>query len=88
MASAQVAICSPACRADDGGAEDQSLGGGHDLDMAADFALGLGAVVVVVGPAQHADGAVALARLRVGQADMGEFRIGEGHARNVVDVRS
>ena len=72
--------------ADDGCAEDQALGVGHHLDMAADFALGLGAVVVMVGPAQHADGAVALARLHIGQADMGELRIGEGHARDLVDV--
>ena len=49
--------------ADDGCAEDQSLRVGHHLDMAARLALGLGAVVVVVGPAQQPDVAVLLARL-------------------------
>ena len=88
MASVQAVICSPAAAPTMVAPRISALGVGHHLDVAAGLALGLGAVVVVVGPAQHADGAVAFARLRIGQADMGELRIGEGHARDLVDVQS
>src|SRR5262249_40103735 len=74
-------------RADDGGAQNAPAAVGYDLDMADDFALGLGPVVLVIGPAQHLDGNAAPTRLRLREADMGEFRVGEGHARDHVVVR-
>ena len=49
-------------------------------------AFGLGAVVLVIGPPQHPDGGPARPRLRLGQADLSEFGIGEGHARDGVRV--
>src|SRR5262249_19533971 len=68
--------------ADDGGAQDAPARVGYHLDMAHGFALGLGAVVLVIGPAQypHLAPAAASARLRLGLPDMGQLRIGEGHA--------
>src|SRR5262249_38730845 len=54
--------------ADDGGAQDAPARVGYHLDMAHGFALGLGAVVLVIGPAQHPHlaPAAAPARLRLG----------------------
>ena len=50
----------------------------------AGFALGLGAVILVVGPAQDLDIVPPAAGLRFGQADMRQFRIGKGDPRNRV----
>ena len=86
IASVQVVISSPACGADDGGAEDPALAVGDDLDVAAGLALGLGAVVLVERPAQHPDAPCGAARLVLGEADMGELGVGEGHARDQVVV--
>ena len=81
-ASVQVVISSPGMRAHNGGAENAAILRGDDLDVAVRLALGLRAVVLVIGPAQHADRLVALARLRFGQADMRKFRVGERHPRD------
>src|SRR5215831_7978580 len=73
-------------RAYDGGAEDLAPPIGHDLDMPHRLALGLGTVVLVIGPPQQADGETARSRLRLGQADMGELGVGEGHPRHEILV--
>jgi hypothetical protein len=45
-------------------------------------------VVLVVAEAQHLDAvAVGRTRLRLGQTDLGELGIGEGHPRDVVGPR-
>jgi hypothetical protein len=50
------------------------------------FALGLRAVVLVIGPAQHPDRDAARPRFGFGQADMGELGVGEGHPRHEIRV--
>src|SRR4051812_14718880 len=69
-------------RADDTCPQNAAVFGGDDLDVAVGRALGLGAVVFMVRPAQHADFFVALARLRFRQPDMRKLRIGEGDVRD------
>src|ERR1043166_4051185 len=49
--------------------------GGNDLDVPARFPLPLGTVVLVIGPAQHAD---APAGLRLRQPDVGKLGVGVG----------
>ena len=73
-------------RADDGRAQDLTLRAGDDLYMTMRFALGLGAVIVMIGPAQDAELELARARLRLGQAGLSQFRIGIGHPRNAIVV--
>src|SRR5215471_18957388 len=55
--------------AHDGGPENAPASRRDHLDVTAGLALRLGAVVLVVGPAQHAD---APSGLRLGQSHMGE----------------
>ena len=88
MASVQVLICSPAAAPTMVAPRMQPLRIGHHLDVAARLALRLGAVVVVIGPAQQPDVAVLLACLALGEPDMGQFRVGEGDARDLVDVHA
>ena len=73
-------------RADDGGAENSAFLVGDDLDVTVRLALGLGAVIIVIRPAQDADFDAALARLRLGQSGLRQFGIGIGHPRNGVVV--
>ena len=60
---------------------------GDDLDEAVGGRLGLGTVVVGIGPAQDADAAVFGARLGFGEADLGELGIGIGDARDGAGAR-
>ena len=54
--------------------------------MSQRFPLGLGAVVFVKGPTQHRDRQLALTSLGLGEPDLGQLGIGEGHTRNDVIV--
>src|SRR5262249_45905911 len=67
--------------AHDGRAENAAARVGDDLDVAAPLALGLAAVVLVIGPAQYPDRA-ALARLGLGRAGLRELGIREGDPRH------
>ena len=58
-------------RPHDGGAEDATTLGRHDLDVADGLALGLGPIVLVIGPAQHVNLASRLRGLGLRQADTG-----------------
>src|SRR3972149_5719660 len=60
----------------------------YDLDVAVGLALGLGAIVVMIGPAQNTDLDAALARLGLGQPALRQFRLGIGHPRNDVVVHA
>ena len=88
IAKIQVAINSPACAPTMVAPRILPFLVGDDLDMAVGFALGLGAIVVVVGPAQNADFHVALARLRFGDAGLRQLRLGIGHPWNDVVVHA
>src|SRR5262249_94258 len=66
--------------ADNGAAEDLAVRPGDDLDKAVSLALGLRPVNVGIGPAQDADAAIFVARLRLGQTDLREVRVGVGDA--------
>ena len=80
IASTQTWISPPACAAEDRGTEDFTGFGRHRLQQAVGLALRLGAVVLVIGPAQDRDVvAVGRARLLFGEADMSELGIGIGH---------
>src|ERR1043165_2143117 len=57
-------------RAHDGRAKDDTFRRSDDLYMTMHLALGLGAVIVVIGPAQHTKLELACARLRFADADM------------------
>src|ERR1041384_1484738 len=57
-------------RPDDGRSEDAAILRRNDLDVAVGFPLGLRPVIVVIGPAQHADLLVAPARLWLRQPAM------------------
>ena len=61
-------------RPDDRGAEDRAVLGRDDLDVADGLALGLGAVVLVVGPTQHVDLARRLLGLGLDEARRGRAR--------------
>src|SRR3954467_8048614 len=54
--------------------------------MTASFALGLRAVVLMVGPAQHADRLLAFPRLRLGKTDMRKLGLGERDPWNEIIV--
>ena len=86
IASAQIWMSSPAAAPDDRCAEDAAVCGGDDLYMAFGLPLGLGAVVLAVGPAQHIDLAGCLHGFGFAQTDVGELGVGEGHARNEARV--
>ncbi len=78
MASDHIWISSPACSPTMPAPRISPSRVGHDLDQAFCRAFGLGAVVFVVGPAVDIDLAVALAGGFLGEADIGEFRVGIG----------
>src|ERR1017187_10672406 len=66
-------------RTDDAGAYDLTLPVGDDFNVAVRLALGLSAVVVVIGPAQNTNLELARARLGLGQSGLRELRLGVGH---------
>src|SRR6185437_16253139 len=68
--------------ADNAGAENATLFVDDDLDVTVRRALGLGAVIVVIGPAQDADRQAPRPRLRFGKTGLRQLRLGEGHVRN------
>src|SRR5262245_2547274 len=76
----------PGSRADDGGTENPPLCIGHHFDMPVRLALGLGAVILVIWPAQYPNTVAAVPRRDFGQADLGELRVGEGDPRHEVVV--
>jgi hypothetical protein len=55
-------------RADNRYAKDAAALGGDDLDMAFGFSFRLRAVILMLGPAQNADGAISAARFLLAQA--------------------
>jgi hypothetical protein len=65
-------------RADDGSAQNATVGESQHLDLAFGVPLRLGTVVFLKAPGEDIDVLVGLARLGFGQADMGKFRIGVG----------
>ena len=75
--SAQGWISSPACGADDGGAEDAALLVGDDLDQALRRALGLRAVVLGKGQRNTLIAVPAARAAWLGQADLGQLGVGD-----------
>ena len=63
--------------ADDTGAQDSTFCRGDDFNVTVRFALGLRAVVVVIGPAQNSRRELARTRLRLGQSGLRQFRFGD-----------
>ena len=63
-------------RADNRHAHNLTFCRGDDFYMAMRFTLGLGAIVVVIGPSQNAHLEAALARLGLAEPGLRQFRIG------------
>src|SRR5215831_1410610 len=64
--------------ANDAGAENVTLGVGHNLDEAFGGALGLGAVVLVIGPAVDVHAPAALAGRILAEPHVSDLWVGKG----------
>src|SRR5262245_14142659 len=71
---------------DDAGTDDAALGVGHDLDEALGRPLGVGAVILVVGPAIDAHAPAALSGGILAEPHVRDLRVGEGRPRYDVAV--
>ena len=82
IASVQAAMASPAPGAGNRHAEDFAGAVGNDLDVTFGHALGLGAIILPIRPAQYPDGAGIRARLLLEKTHLGQLRIGIDHPRD------